>query len=90
MELLQECKNRQEQQRLQSVLRPYALYWPTSADCYRALDDVVSYPLAHNIGILDALIAETAVGMQTVLATFSEKHYCVIHNLRIFRPYARG
>jgi len=39
MELLQGCRNRAEQQRVDRMLCPYRLYWPTQADCERALQD---------------------------------------------------
>ncbi len=57
MELLQGCRNREEQQRVENVLRSYVMYWPDRADCARAYDDFAAYHLSHNLGILDALIA---------------------------------
>jgi len=89
MELLQGCRDRQEQQLVEKVLRPYELYWPSWADCTRAFDDFAAYHLGHNIGILDALIAETAVGLGLELATFNERHYRVVSALRTIRPYIR-
>jgi predicted nucleic acid-binding protein len=89
MELLQGCRDRREQQRVEKVLRPFSLYWPDRADCARAFDDFAAHHLARNIGILDALIAETAVGLGVSLATFNERHYVVVRTLQIIRPYAR-
>lgn len=63
MELLQGCRNRIEQQRVERRLRPYRLYWPSQFDCERAFQDYATYRLSHQLGILDALIAETAVGL---------------------------
>jgi predicted nucleic acid-binding protein len=80
MELLQGCRNGAEQQKLEKVLRPYTLYWPERADCGRA---------SNQISILDALIAETAVGLGVKLATFNHKHYRVVNNLQIIQPYER-
>ena len=89
MELLQGCRDRQEQQRVEKALHPYTLYWPDRADCARAFDDYVAHRLAYNIGILDALIAETAVGLDVKLATFNERHYQVVRALQTLRPYVR-
>ena len=74
MELLQGCRNRVEQQRVERTLCPYRLYWPTQADCERAFQDYATYYLSHQLGILNALIAETAIGLGVALATFNEKH----------------
>jgi predicted nucleic acid-binding protein len=89
MELLQGCGNRAEQQRVERMLRPYRLYWPTQADCKRALQDYAMYYLSHQLGILDALIAETAVGLGVAIATFNEKHYRVVPTLPTIQPYER-
>lgn len=89
MELLQGCRNRQEQARVETVLRRYTLYWPDRADCERAFDDYVAYHLSHNLSILDALVAETAVGWDSPLATFNTKHYSVVRALRTIQPYSR-
>ena len=63
MELLQGCRDREEEQQVEGILRPYKLYWPAPEDCARAFDDFSSYHLSHGLGILDALIAGTAVGL---------------------------
>lgn len=89
MELLQGCRDREEEQQVQAILHPYELYWPGSADCGRAFNDFSSYHLSHGLGILDALIAETAVGCDAQLATFNEKHYGVVDALETTQPYAR-
>ena len=89
MELLQGCRNREEQRRVENVLRPYTLYWPGRMDCARAFDDSAAYHLSHTLGILDALIAETAVGLGMELATFNTKHYSVVSALQTIQPYTR-
>jgi predicted nucleic acid-binding protein len=89
MELVQGCRSKQEQQHVESLLRPFVLYWPTQADCTRALNCFAAYHLSHRVGILDALIAETAVGLGVELATFNEKHYGVVNTLETVQPYHR-
>jgi len=90
MELVQGCRNREEQRHLEALLRPFILYWPTEADCERAYNDFATYHLSHGLGILDALIAETAVGLGATLATFNTKHYRAITALQVVEPYERG
>jgi predicted nucleic acid-binding protein len=89
MELIQGCRDRAEQQQVERALRAHALYWPTERDCIRALDSFVEYHLSHGIGVLDALVAETAVGLGLQLATFNERHYRIIGVLETIHPYAR-
>jgi predicted nucleic acid-binding protein len=89
MELLQGCRNQAEQQRVERLLRQFVLYWPDRDDCVRALDDFATYHLSHSLGLLDALIAETAVGVDQEFATFNTKHYSVISGLRVIEPYTR-
>ena len=89
LELLQGCRNREEQQRVENTLRFYTLYWPSRADCAQAFDDFAAYHLSHDIGILDALIAETAVGLGVELVTFNTKHYNVVSALQTLQPYSR-
>lgn len=89
LELLQGCRNRNEQSRVETFLQPYSLRWPTQSDCERAFADFSLYHLSDSLSILDALIAETAVGLNLVLATFNQKHYDVVKTLRTLKPYSR-
>jgi predicted nucleic acid-binding protein len=89
MELFQGCRNAKEQQKLERVLDVYPLYWPSSTDCERALKDYLVYHLSNNLGVMDALIAQTAVGLEVPLVTFNEKHYRLISHLQIIQPYER-
>jgi predicted nucleic acid-binding protein len=87
MELVQGCRNKSEQQRVEQFCQPYALYWPTDADCQRALRDFAAYHLSHSLGLLDALIAQTVIGQSGELATFNVKHYGVVAGLTTGQPY---
>ena len=46
-----------------------------------------SFHLSHNLGLLDALIGATAVGLRQPLATFNVKHYSVMPSLVTVQPY---
>jgi predicted nucleic acid-binding protein len=87
MELIQGCKNRVEQDRLQSTLAPYGIVWLSSAHCDEALDVFTQYHLSHNAGLLDVLIGQTAVALGVPLHTFNQRHYQFIPELQTTQPY---
>jgi predicted nucleic acid-binding protein len=87
MELMQGCQNKTEQQRVEQFCQPHTLYWPTEADCQRALRDFSAFHLSNNLGLLDALIAHVAVGLAEPLATFNVKHYGVVTGVTTIQPY---
>jgi len=69
MELIQGCRNKVEQKRLQRELATYGVAWLAPADCDRALDIFTEYRLSHNAGLLDVLIGQTAVALRVPLYT---------------------
>ncbi|GER79332.1 MAG: type II toxin-antitoxin system VapC family toxin [Anaerolineae bacterium CFX3] len=89
MELIQGCQNAREQKQLEKSLSAYPLFWPDEDDCNRALTSFAFHHLSDKIGLLDALIAETAIGVDAELATFNVKHYRVLKGLRSVQPYAK-
>jgi len=89
MELIQGCQNAREQKRIEKALNVYPLYWLDPQDSDRALKSFASHHLSHNIGLLDALIAETAIGMNAELVTFNVKHYNVLKELKTIQPYEK-
>lgn len=89
MELIQGCQTAKEQKLLQKALSEYQLYWPTEEDCTRALESFSAHRLSANIGLLDTLIAETAIGGDAELATFNVKHYRVLKGLKTIQPYKK-
>lgn len=87
MELVNGCRNGDEVQRLLSLTRVFPIRWPTEDDCERALMDFVRGRMSHNLGILDALIAECTVGLGAALCTFNVKHFNAIPHLTTVQPY---
>jgi len=63
--------------------------WPSPSACDRALQDFVSFRLSHNLGLLDALIAHTAIELNAPLHTFNQKHYTAITALTTVQPYVK-
>jgi predicted nucleic acid-binding protein len=88
-ELVAGCEHTIAIRRLQRWLRPFRIYWPTAADSDRALDTFSRLSLSHNLGILDALIGECAVGLGVPLCTFNMRHFRAVAGLTTEQPYAR-
>ncbi len=89
LELVQGCRNRAEQRRVEKALQDYKLFWPTAADSDRALHAFLRVHLKSGIGMIDTLIAETATGLGVPLATFNARHYRVMRTLTTLQPYER-
>ncbi|MBI5650130.1 MAG: type II toxin-antitoxin system VapC family toxin [Chloroflexi bacterium] len=89
MELVQGCKNKIEQERLEKTLSAYAIAWPSPQICDAALSVFARYYLSHSVGIFDALIGQLAVSLDAPLYTFNQKHYAAIPNLKIIQPYPK-
>lgn len=89
MELVQDARNLQEVQRATKLVAPLRVAWPTETDCARALSDFTAYHLSHGLGLVDALIAASAIGLSATLYTFNDKHYRVVPGLVTAQPYTR-
>lgn len=90
MELIQGCRNKAEQERLQRAVAPYGVIWPTPEDCDRALELFLEYHLSHGAGLLDVLIGQTALALGVPLHTFNQKHYQFLGELHTVQPYERA
>ncbi len=89
MELLQGCRNKPEQARVESQLRAFQIVWPTADTCDRALAAFAQHHLTHSLGILDAVICQQAISLGASLGTFNAKHYAAVPGLTLAQPYAR-
>jgi len=87
MELIQGCRNKAEQERLQRTVAPYGVVWPSPEDCDKALEVFAQYHLSHGAGVLDVLIGQTAVALGVPLYTFNQKHYRFMNELQTIQPY---
>jgi predicted nucleic acid-binding protein len=90
MELIQGCRNKAEQERVQSELATYGVVWLSPTDCDKALDVFLAYRLSHGAGLLDVLIGQTAVALGVPLHTFNQGHYSFIPEVRTVQPYTKG
>jgi predicted nucleic acid-binding protein len=89
MELLQGCRNKAEQEKLEETLQSYAVTWPSPEACNEARSVFASTHLSHGLGLLDALIGQTAVALQVPLYTFNDKHYAAVPRLHTVQPYTK-
>jgi predicted nucleic acid-binding protein len=72
MELVQDAQNLRQVRRAMKLVAPLPVVWPSTADCERALADFTAYHLSHRLGLIDALIASSAVGLAATLCTFNQ------------------
>lgn len=89
MELVQDARNSDEVQKALALVDGLEVVWPSEEECQTALEEFSTLHLSHGLGLLDALIAATAVGHGGVLNTFNERHYRMFPGLTTVRPYRR-
>ena len=89
MELLQGCKNKSQQIKLQQALTYYEVIWLSSDQCQQALELFSQYHLSHNAGLIDVLVGQTALMLNVPLYTFNRKHYQFIPGLQTIQPYTK-
>jgi predicted nucleic acid-binding protein len=89
MELVQDARNRGHIQQALNLVQPLEMVWPSEADCRVAPDAFITFRLSHGLGLIDALIAACAVGLNATLFTFNKKHFRFTPNLTVAEPYRR-
>jgi hypothetical protein len=90
MELIQGCRNKAEQDRVQRELATYGVVWLSPTYCDQALGVFAAYRLSHNAGLLDVLIGQTAVVLGVPLHTFNQRHYSFIPGVQTIQPYTKS
>jgi predicted nucleic acid-binding protein len=89
MELLQGCRDKTEQEKVERALGSYGVVWPSVETCEAAFSAFVEYRLSHNLGLLDSLIGQMAVALNLPLYTFNQKHYAALISLKTIQPYKK-
>lgn len=90
MEVIEGCRDKAEIRRVRMLLSPLKIVWPSEEDCKQALVDFTQYHLSHRLGLIDSLIAATAIGQGATLCTFNTKHFAAIPGLVIEQPYGKS
>lgn len=89
MELIVGCKNRIELQRIQKFLDTFTIIWPQEKDFSHAYQLLVTYQLSNKLGIPDCLVAAMTLNHDACLYTFNTKHFQIITQLDIKKPFIR-
>ena len=87
LELIQGCRDKVEQTRVERRVAQARIVWPSKAACAAALQTYAQFHLSHRLGFIDALIGHTAVELRAPLHTFNIKHYSIVPGLTIIQPY---
>lgn len=89
LELYNGCHNKAQMLTLQGQIARFAILWPSPAESNAALANFAMAHLSHSLGLLDSLIAATALSYQVPLHTFNQKHFAAIPALQTLQPYTR-
>ena len=90
LELLQGCRDKAEQDRVERTVARCRIIWPDAVACNEALISYAQFHLSHSLGFIYALIAHTALMLGQPLYTFNQKHYAVVTALITIQPYVRS
>jgi predicted nucleic acid-binding protein len=89
MELVAGCRTREGMRAVKRQAGLFTLYWPTAADCERALDLFMRTRFHSGLGMADAVIGATAMGLAATLYTFNARDFQAIKGLEVQAPYTR-
>jgi predicted nucleic acid-binding protein len=89
MELKQGCRNQQELIEVEQLVRPLRAVWPSSETCSLANSLLGPLKLSHSIGMIDILVASTALEHATTLYTFNVKHFVGVPGIDVKSPYIK-
>lgn len=89
MELYQSAQNQRQIDAVDRLTTSLPLIWPTDAEGLQAVANFRRLHLSHGLGLVDALIAATALSLNAPLCTFNVKHFRHIPGLVTERPYTR-
>ena len=89
MELIHGCRNKAALDATEFEIAKYAVLWLDGNACDQAMRIFKQFRLSHGIGLIDSLIAQTAVEYGVPLYTHNLKHYSMILGLTAIIPYNR-
>jgi predicted nucleic acid-binding protein len=89
MELIDGCHNKAQLRQLDQITTRMPVVWPSPASCTTAMFNFRALHLSHSLGLLDSLIAQTAVELALPLHTFNVKHFQHVPGLTTIQPYTR-
>ena len=89
LELVYGARDSTELAAIYNFLALFTIIWPDTGGMNTALFDLARYKLSTNLGLLDGLIAATALSIGEPLATFNTKHFSSVPDLSIVQQYVR-
>ncbi|MCC6443537.1 MAG: type II toxin-antitoxin system VapC family toxin [Armatimonadetes bacterium] len=87
MELIVGCANLRELHQLRAALANYQIEPTTHEDALKAVELIENHWFRQGLGIMDALIAATAIRLSVPLYTRNQRHYAGIRGLSVVVPY---
>jgi predicted nucleic acid-binding protein len=87
MELVTGCRNKDEVAKVKQLVAEFALLQLLPVVSAKAYELILLFNRSHALAIPDALIAATAVTHNLELATDNTRHFSMIPDLLIQRPY---
>lgn len=87
MELVEGVRNNQELAHLDRLLASYEIVYLTPSDCAWASEQHRQLRLSYGIGVLDVLIASSAMRLKTPLYTLNIKHFKPLPDVKVICPY---
>ena len=87
MELAEGARDTREMASLERLLTGYEVVYLTPSDCAWASEQHRRLRLSHGVGVLDALIASSAVRLNVPLYTLNLKHFQPLPGVQAVQPY---
>ncbi len=87
MELLVGCRDKAELRKAEKQIADFKMIQLTSAMSQQAYTLILTYTKSHGLMIPDALIAATALMESLELMSDKDRHFKMIPNLVVTRPY---
>jgi hypothetical protein len=87
MEFIQKCPNRRVYEACRNLIKEmdFTIIPVNENISSRAINIIEDYSLSSHIGIIDAIIAATALDGDLTLLTYNHKHYKPIKNIKLKR-----
>ncbi len=87
MELIFGCRDKTEVAVIKKLIADFTVLHLSPAESAQAYELMLMYSKSHHLAIPDALIAATALIHNLELATDNERHFKMIPDLKVARPY---
>ena len=87
MELVEGCRNKIELTKVIKFLGEFKLIHLSEQISQKAIELIERYKLSHGLLIPDAIIAATAIMMNSELYSKNDRHFKMIKELKVTKPY---